>query len=392
VQRAGRCARFENESGIVHVYDAPSCLPYADESIDAARRIVADIDSLDPATCADWVERAHRAEDQAALAGYNDLARKRHDFILGRQTGDGVSGAAAYIRKGEDAVRVFVLANPKDVKPQERQAIQLYRKKLLSFQNRAWVYDGEDWIAGGDVRTAYALALPPSVAGYTKELGLILGTAGTIESPSKPGRCRPGYSSGLRMEPWDQHTQNVVREALLRLEQEGLDQRFAQCLSWTALLHDLGKLQRCWQQWARDRQAARGVEVKTALAHTDYEWPADKGQPRPPKHAAASTVFGHSYLQQVTTQERTAVSLAVLSHHGGTLLGEEKIDGFHSSADAALEGVGLKLMKAPKPTRLFASLGDDLAEDFADIWPLAAILSRVLRLSDQKATSEATYG
>jgi CRISPR-associated endonuclease/helicase Cas3 len=392
VQRAGRCARFANESGIVHVYGTASPLPYAKSSIDTARSTVLDTDQLDPHTCSRWVERAHAPEDRDALTGFGDLINKRRNLILGHVAGDGDLGAAAYIRKGADTVRVFILKDATGAKPQELQAIQLYRNKVARFQNSAHVYDGENWIADGDIKTAYAVALPPSVAGYTEELGLVLGSAGTIESRSKRSRCRPGYSSGLRMEPWATHTQNVMKESLLRLELEGLDRRFSDAVAWVARLHDLGKLQHCWQEWACAVQAARGVEVKAALAHTDYEWPADKGQPRPPKHATASAILGWPYLDLLSSEETTAILLAVVSHHGGTVKAQETPDEFHDFAASALEEVGMKLMKPGKEALLFRNLGDNLCEDFARTWPLTAILSRILRLSDQKATSEYARG
>lgn len=40
VQRAGRCARFESQHGLIHVYDVPNALPYAAEELDTTRRLL----------------------------------------------------------------------------------------------------------------------------------------------------------------------------------------------------------------------------------------------------------------------------------------------------------------------------------------------------------------
>jgi CRISPR-associated endonuclease/helicase Cas3 len=390
VQRAGRCARFKGESGTVHVYDVPLPLPYMEAEIDAARRVVVDTDALSPRLCQEWVERAHRQEDEETLTGWNDLTAKRKNLILGRVTGEGNSGAAAYIRRGDDNVRVFILADPTGAKPQEREAIQIRRTTIQRYQSHAWVYDRDEWVLNGDVKTAYAVALPPAIAGYTKESGLRLGTAGTIQSPAKERRPRPGWPA-LSAESWSAHTVNVMRCSQDRLRAEGLPESLAELAAWTARLHDVGKLQQCWQTWALERQAARGKNVDYALAHTDYDWRLNRGEPRPPKHATASALYGAVYLTNMPEHKRASVLLAVLTHHGGTLKGVERPDPLHPSAQQALQSVGLCAMKPVEHFRFAIDESDIIAGSFDEVWPLVAVLSRILRLSDQKATAESGY-
>ena len=81
--------------------------------------------------------------------------------------------------------------------------------------------------------------------------------------------------------------------------------------------------------------------MNEALAHTDYDWQTDRGEPRPPKHAAASALFGDSYLASLTDDERAAVLLAVVGHHGGTLKGGNGADKPHKFAVEAVAKVGL---------------------------------------------------
>jgi CRISPR-associated helicase Cas3 len=150
MQRAGRCARFRGESGTVHVYSAASHLPYERSALEDAMRIVVDTDRLNPAICARWVEDAHVNSDRRALAGFTGDVEKRKQLIKGHVIRKGSQGAAAFIRPGGDTVRVFVLEDTTNVRPQERQAIQLYRSSVAKFESRAWIYDGDSWVAGSN--------------------------------------------------------------------------------------------------------------------------------------------------------------------------------------------------------------------------------------------------
>lgn len=391
VQRAGRCARFSDESGTVHVYEATGVLPYTKGELNAARGAITDTDALNPSTAQNWVEQAHRDEDRSALAGFSNLIEKRRDLVRRRLAGDTEVGAAAYIRRGEDTVRVFILNNPEGKKPQALEAIQVRRGLVRQYRPHAWTYDGDSWLRGGDVNVAYAVALSPSIAGYTKGAGLKLGTAGTIESPAKQVRQRPGWYT-LHAEPWVDHTRNVIACSRDRMEKEGLPERLTELVTWAAKLHDVGKLQYAWQEWARETQAARGKKVEVALAHTDYDSKLHKGEPRPPKHAAASALYGASYVNGMPDSDRTALLFAVLGHHGGTLKGVEAAERMHTNAQSALQLVDLSINKPVRHLVFVNDQSDNIWISFDEIWPVAAILSRILRLSDQKATAESSYG
>jgi CRISPR-associated endonuclease/helicase Cas3 len=391
VQRAGRCARFKGESGTIHIYGTDSPLPYQKAQIETAERFVEDTDYANPETCQKWVEAAHAEEDRKALTGFRDLLERRKSFIRNRVTGEEqLAGVASFIRPDEDTVRVFILAEPPTAKPQERQAIQLRRSTVRKYQAQSWAYEGGEWIRNGNTNTAHAIALPPSIARYTEVEGLTLGRAGEIESPPKLSKVPPGWGT-LSAELWVAHTENVIRHALLRMNKEGISESFTKLVTWVAKLHDVGKLQAAWQSWAHERQAKLGKPQNAALAHTDYDSKLHRGEPRPPHHAAAGALYGACYLHNLPENDQTAVLLAVLAHHGGTIKGTEPTHKLHGNAMDALGELGLHLPQEISHIEFKKAQRDNIAMSFYDVWPLTAILSRILRLSDQKATAESGY-
>jgi hypothetical protein len=92
-----------------------------------------------------------------------------------------------------------------------------------------------------------------------------LGAAGDRESPRRQVPQRPGYRP-LKRETWVHHTKCVMEEARLRFNREaatgsllskGFNASLGELVDWSALLHDLGKLQAQWQAWAEAAQRAR---------------------------------------------------------------------------------------------------------------------------------------
>ena len=125
VQRAGRCARYEGESGVVHVYPLPSepnaWLPYGDpraedETLTETRRILHQtIDTrLDPHRTGAWVEAAHGTSDVRAL---REGWRRRLDTAVRCIEQNAIlrdPKRVADLIRGEDtdAVRLVVCSRP----------------------------------------------------------------------------------------------------------------------------------------------------------------------------------------------------------------------------------------------------------------------------------------
>jgi len=418
VQRAGRCARYENQTGLVHVYEAPNALPYSTEEIDTTRRLLPDCRVLlTPAVTELWVEEAHRVNDEKEVReGWAARQIECADTIRHRVQRTEEAGVAELIRRGSDQVRVAIRKDPRGVKPGGIQTIPVYRNQLRDPWKSAgcpgWRYSPDSegyWEPLGEIGDAFLVAVPPSMARYTKETGLVLGHAGDIESPPREAPRRPAFSP-LRREAWIAHARLVQAETLWRLGEESFassllatsqsGSRLEELLRWSANLHDLGKLQATWQRWAEAYERARDAayEHKEMLAHTNYDsnLPEDRAceksvRPSRPGHAAASAWYGYQLLPEWAAVEKTAVLAAVLSHHGGWSL--DHIGPLDPRWNDAWSGT-VRAMYPPTPTER-----DNMAKGlmptnrrFFDWWPLAAYLMRTLRLSDWRATEDNTRG
>jgi CRISPR-associated endonuclease Cas3-HD len=400
----------------VHVYDVPNPRPYTQEEVETTRRLLPDHPvELTPAVTEQWVEEAHWAHDEDAMReGWAVRRVKCSDVIRQRVQGKENAGVAELIRGGSDTVRLAICSDPSGVRPGAIQTISVYRNQLLSARESAgqqgWMYSPDSerlWEPLADLRDAYLVAVPPSMARYTPEAGLVLGQSGELESPLRQEPPRPGYSP-LKRESWLKHAEGVAAEAERRLVQDAfgggllamLSDSLMELVRWSALLHDLGKLQKRWQEWAEQCERARDPGYKHAelLAHTNYDSSSAEDraversvQPRRPKHSAASTWYGYNLLPQWTLAQKTAVLAAVLSHHGGWSLND--IEALHPRWQEAWNREAPRL-RPPTPAQRDSLAKGLMPADrrFYDWWSLAGYLMRTLRLSDQRATEDTTYG
>ena len=456
VQRAGRCSRFPGEQGVVHVYplaETPlAWLPYGDPSgPEAALTETGKILGrgaeaiLKPDQAARWVEQAHAQEDSAALrSGWSERLTECIRRIERNTMGLDSVRVADLIREESDQIRVTLRTQVSNSdRPGEWEGISLSRRPLARLLRNAakgagWFWTGDDpnpWSelrSENDLASTYAICLKPSVAAYRSDLGIQLGSVGTVESPPREEPQRPGYAP-LRMETWADHTRRVAAQAEGRLGREGWPQGLVsrgfarryffgpeslrEAVRACALLHDLGKLQETWQRWAEAVQKAKDHNYLhvAPLAHTDFDPESARdracarslGIQRPP-HAAASAYYGAALVSNLLTSLSTgqlelwasACAAAVLSHHGGWLGGGMDLgisplcpgwQNFVSQSGGfapdvrAVNCLGARQDKSDAMERLLSLTAG--AEGLRDWWPAVAYLARTLRLSDQRATA-----
>lgn len=427
VQRAGRCARFQGQSGVVHVFplDAKDSHPYGADQLEQAWNLIEDSDDVTPRLVAGWVEAAHEKGDRVELEAArvsvrSECIRQIMDTIQRRANG----GVAHLIREQSDTVRVMIANDPANCLPSTKEAIPVYRDTLRGLVGgRVWTFDPDAptlWrpaLNQADIAGAYAVALSPEVARYTKDLGLEIGLSGEACSPARTAPKRPGYGA-LGREAWASHSRTVQLEAERRLRHELIDNglvatgfnllTLARCIGSATLLHDLGKLQDEWQRWAEAYQTRKepGYRHEEALAHTSYDSrdPEDRAleratKPARPPHAAASAFYASRLFQawngHLQPEEKRAIVVSILSHHGGWWQQNTEILPVHKLWSATLQQLGMQLDPVSSPSYSQSRRFDNeyleplFGDSFEKNWPLAAYLIRVLRLSDSKATEEA---
>lgn len=463
VQRAGRCARFEGEQGTVHVYPLPdevrAWLPYGDqkqesETLASTRALLDKVcrATLNPSVVEEWVAEVHQDEDETALRqGWSgrltECLRCVENIAIHRQD----TGVAQLIRGDHESQVRLILSRKGNLPltPGKREAVSIRRESLFPLLNGPLQPPGWSWDLNGEKPTwkpletasdlvmTYVICLKPDVAAYDEQIGLRVGEAGDMESPSREEPQRPGHSP-LHKEPWADHASCVAKEAQTRLHADGwpngllfrgLAERYnfntdalQDAVRTCALLHDLGKLQEAWQRWAEAAQKAKDKQYQhvVPLAHTDFDpedpedWKRERhlGIRRPP-HSAASAYYGLPMLSTLLRgtnrngkQSLTSACLAaILAHHGGWLppranvgpgLGIMKLTPKWNDAVAQV----LQGLSTANAVRQLEARHDKLrtisdwlalstdADNLRLWWPLVAYLTRTLRLSDQRATRE----
>ncbi|MCC6392687.1 MAG: CRISPR-associated helicase Cas3' [Bryobacterales bacterium] len=420
VQRAGRCARFPGESGQVHVHPILNTpLPYDKASLDRTSALLEPGAQLSPATVSAWVNQAHAEEDLVLLRLHRG---KRPQQCLDRIR-DGITkkdcSVSELIRAGQNTIRLIISAEPFGRSYSTFEAIPVYRTSVKSLlkQSPALRYDPEAqnfWsplATDDDLDKAFVVCVPPSVARYTSQLGLQLGSPGDCTSPPREAPKPPGYAP-LRRESWldhsravaDQVRQRITREVSSEVYPPQLAASLMAAAAHAALLHDLGKLQLPWYQWANAYESAKDSSFHpgTPLAHTSFDYSSQEDRllssstrPQKPNHAAASAFYASAFLPS-DAPHRECVLAAILSHHGGWFPPTLTIHALIPQAQDQCKHFGFaahRPLRPPAPSdlkRLRHPIEEIFADQFEQLWSVAAYLMRVLRLSDQKATEESS--
>lgn len=461
VQRAGRCARFRGETGVVHVYQLPEeerpWLPYGNangEDVTLTRtRVLLDgvkagamgIDSI-----RDWVENVHADSDSHHLREtWRPRLRECLEKIEGNAIrNDSVRVADLIRREDTESLRVIVCREESlPFRPGQREGVTVSRWSLARLLSGApspgWFWDYSEstpcWRelrSRDDLEMAYVVALAPHVAAYDSCLGLRLGESGVEQSPPRTVIQRPGHRP-LHAESWLEHATNVLQQCEQRFRTEcppgssfdgGLETRYGLSheqigllVRVIALLHDFGKLNQQWGEWAEAAQRFSDPERLRLLplAHTDFDpdGPAcaeldavlrSKGIRRPPHAAQGAFLGGALYgklLAGIPAEMRmvaaSACAASIVAHHGGWIPDDISLTGLVPNYAAIVQkvlgvqpdGVDharlLRISGKDKSRRLELLLSSIVASDKLERWwPLVAYLTRVLRLSDQRATAE----
>ncbi|HCJ10004.1 MAG TPA: CRISPR-associated helicase Cas3', partial [Clostridiales bacterium] len=306
VQRAGRCARFPGEEGVVLIHDVPDdgpgrFAPYREDECESTRRVLVEqlgggaVES-DYMWERELVDKALGQIDREALAALPTTERSREvAHALSSEP------AAAYRRfvRDVDATSLTIHRTPETLDLTRGLEVFSVSDGVLRAFLRCLRFDGphagtvfypewddtpgdeegppvREWVplrTPADIRTAMTkllLVVSPDVAAYDAETGLRLGEpgdwqAGQGDAPAagvrRGGEADDGAAEQRGPESFRRHALDVgrrVRDLVLSEASAGLERVAAafgvplgdlvDLLELAARLHDLGKLDRRWQK------------------------------------------------------------------------------------------------------------------------------------------------
>jgi CRISPR-associated endonuclease/helicase Cas3 len=523
IQRAGRCARFANESGEVLVYDVPQAedgtpdfAPYLDpkgtgnddttegqgklcaRSLEVFASLPPDGKILTYHDELALVDAAHHEFDQALLHQLRDNRHTLRQMIQHTLRDQDRSFAKNLIRHIDNRTVLLhhdptseTLPHPyrcegisirktrlmrwyRDV---QQQALDMglewviripdYREDVESEQyrrasdeepeqrrRRYVVYERQHCpsldpsaiqAACSDIASSGLVVLNAALAQYDQLLGFqfAIGPASADNSPEATSRKPQDDASGpIRRETYADHITGLYHVYRTDLQQRTAAVRrrleeqhhlapgtLDRAIRLMFAVHDLGKLDATWQEWAHTWQAKvctlRNTPEHTfpndyMAAHTDFDSQnaeerraSARVQPQRPNHAAESARAGRVILEAVAQGcEPLYVALvsAVICHHSPTLRDNHgkwqpvggrggaaqrafneamKCVGLHDDA-VLLQAIRQHASPKPIPWEGFPELSGGLSEEIIDVEHdaevvLYLLLVRIVRLADQRS-------
>jgi len=470
LQRAGRCARFPGEEGDVFVYTealdadgkvvdlADRILPYRGQKEQVARTL-AEFQARhgDTLTFGDEqaiISAAHGPRDKAIVQGLvatQEMHRRRMNSVMDGQR----SGEAGDLIRAVSSRLVVVHDDPQAVaeRPFAAEAFSLHPGTVYGLVNkwleREWDLDldggygvqalhdqgdiGESgrstygWIPiskdnKGDVAGSVLVLVHPALAGYNPDLGFVPDRGTDYRAKLAPAReteQRGGYA--YQLESYAEHARLVYQAflrdawpelapAAARLERacgwpDGTMERAAHLV---VLLHDVGKLNRGWQDWVVRYQKAIGQPAPAGFyAHTDSDptnplhQEKQKSLRRKPPHAVEGAVAVAPLLASACEEcvpVFNAAFTAIARHHGAFTRKYR----CYTLAPAADQTVAETLSWLPLSLAAGLDAGDLLASEDPAQTPVDellidprrdeeflayALLARALRRADQAGTA-----
>ena len=344
LQRAGRCARYEGETGDVYIYAhsfdpegemvnlAERVLPYRGMEPECAETLRAFSATDGQALCfgdeQDLVSQVHGPRDKRTVEGLIGTREVHQQMMNGVLRGEH-SGRGADLIRQVSSKRIVVHDKPNTVleAPFAFESFGLHTGSAYGLV-KAWLKrtDLEELDAVGlhalhdmgdadesgrthygfipvhkvqDAAGAVMILVHPHLATYDPQMGFLSDQGGRYVAQRQADSEQKEYERyGYRLEPYNAHAELVLRAsrrfwpevayAAKRLESKygwpwGMLHRVAEII---ALLHDTGKLSRGWQGWVRGYQQAIGKPISESYyAHTDRD-PDDQA------HSAAERAQG----------------------------------------------------------------------------------------------------
>jgi CRISPR-associated endonuclease/helicase Cas3 len=349
-QRAGRCARFENEKGDVYIYDVP--LNYAPYLGTEAKLCESAWDAFSKRNGAtldfhgeqEVIDEVHSEADRALLRSMQESKGEIWNLMQRAIVQNDPSTRRALIRDSSNSRILLVHANPKDIEsPFKYRGFSMFIGSLLGKYDELerwaqerdikWVFKYPQEVEGveedsrskpefiwrgvsgkDDLKYFPLLVVNPALVKYDNEIGFRFSPDGNAD-PSKLNepvyRSRQKGTFDYQLEDYPTHIRKMIRVferewrehlqfTAVRLERkqgwpEGSIER---AVRLAIACHDVGKMDVRWQKWAHNYQEAIGKPVNDSaliIAHTDSQNDdqrriAKEIRPKRPNHAGEGAV------------------------------------------------------------------------------------------------------
>ncbi len=389
IQRAGRCARYPGEQGEVYVYalplrsdSQPNYAPYSSEqerlicqrTWEALRQCSGQV--LDFAGEQAVVNEAHQETDRAILQAMGEDERRLWELIRGGLLRGEAAVRPELIRQVDSRTVIVYDApdNPTEESPFRYEGFPLWHgslrgvvKSLLERaeaqglpwalrypvvrreEEKGWdeeesrapvVYQWQDVADEEDISHSLLFAVHPALVSYDAAQGFRLDAPGdgSYLSPQAPRRGNRREDHTYALESYVQHVgamrwafEEHLRDRLAWVAARWGDGDFLERAVRLALaLHDVGKLQVEWQQWAQNYQKrVTGEKPPFLVAHTlseteEHRRIARQIRPRRPRHAgegafAAARILWEALDGQNHRDLYRATVTAIARHHSPSL-------------------------------------------------------------------------
>ena len=371
IQRAGRCARFENEKGFVWIYDLPdaSTLPYGKEEINLTEKAESALWQLNaPSGYGDelqWSEDVHGKQDKEEISRLQGRKDRIFDVIKKSE-----HSAYSELVRDIDTVSVILTPKPDDLRqPWDLEGLSIRPSTIVKQWKAAddksnfcdeddsrWFVKKPqliptdkdnaerhlppkwDWfpvISDKEIFNAPLLALNPHFVSYSSDLGLQFKATGELSlSPpivrkekEKFSYVRETYFEHIT-QVWKACQRHFINPERLSYAGKRLEQRcglqegeFQELLCLVVALHDVGKLSREWQKAIRGYQKERWGENPTDfLAHSRFnprdpqDREVEKKYKRPP-HAAEGAMMCKGVFEARFPEDVCYAAFSAIAQH-----------------------------------------------------------------------------
>jgi len=442
LQRAGRCARFENEEGRIFVYDVKenkkgnkTYLPYEKELSLKTLKELQKIKTLSYSAADDIVNKVLTDKeiediDHAESFDFSRIksAWEESDKSRGRELIRDINSTDIVLLKNSENLHSMynyeaISINPhtliNKLKPVEEK-IDNEEESLVGVIEESNIIDDFEFaklrmnnISIEDIIIYPRVVLNPKYVNYNNEIGLNFLLKGEAIESSLQEKEKERLL-GYKKETYEEHITNMIKsyEAVFKdkiqypLSKLWFKHKFKtpidELIRFMIIMHDYGKLNKKWQKIARDFQKSKGNYNKgEILAHTDFDPTNDRLPEKLPPHAGIGAMVSLAILEDIIKKDdefeiiARALASAIIRHHSTTT---HKVNPYEIE-DRGIDLV-LKMIRNYAPSFYKFNTNkegirkwentDDLTEytvDFSnpDEVFLYFILVRILRLCDQKS-------